>query len=98
MTTGNQRLIRFLMTFIIGAALGLAGCKDPATPPGQQPAAARPKDSATFAPPVTKFGIVTDSFNVIEKTIQRNEFLANILEVYHVEDSLITVLAEKSKP
>lgn len=44
-----------------------------------------------------KFGLSVDSFTVIEKTIERNEFLANILELYQVEEPAIALLAAKSK-
>ena len=45
-----------------------------------------------------KFGLPTDSFNVIENTVHRNEFLATILQPYNVENITIANLAQKSKP
>jgi murein DD-endopeptidase MepM/ murein hydrolase activator NlpD len=45
-----------------------------------------------------KFGLPVDSFNVIENTVQRNDFLGSILEAYHVENITIANLARKSKP
>lgn len=55
--------------------------------------------TAAAAPAVvqTKFGLPIDSFIVVEKTIQRNEFLAAILQLYKVDDSVITELARQSK-
>jgi murein DD-endopeptidase MepM/ murein hydrolase activator NlpD len=44
-----------------------------------------------------KFGLPTDSFNVIENTVHRNEFLATILQPYNVENITIANLAQKSK-
>jgi murein DD-endopeptidase MepM/ murein hydrolase activator NlpD len=45
-----------------------------------------------------KFGLPTDSFNVIENTVHRNEFLATILQTYNIENITIANLAQKSKP
>lgn len=45
-----------------------------------------------------KFGLPTDSFNIIENTVHRNEFLATILQPYNVENITIANLAQKSKP
>lgn len=44
-----------------------------------------------------KFGLPTDSFNVIENTVQRNDFLATILQPYNVDNITIATLAQKSK-
>lgn len=45
-----------------------------------------------------KFGLAVDSFNIIENTVQRNDFLGSILEPYRVEHITIANLARKSKP
>ncbi|MBL7699646.1 MAG: peptidoglycan DD-metalloendopeptidase family protein [Chitinophagaceae bacterium] len=45
-----------------------------------------------------KFGLAVDSFNVIENTVQKNDFLGSILEPYSVENTTIAKLAQKSKP
>ena len=45
-----------------------------------------------------KFGLLIDSFNIIESTVQRNEFLSNILGRYGIENVTIANLAQKSKP
>jgi murein DD-endopeptidase MepM/ murein hydrolase activator NlpD len=45
-----------------------------------------------------KFGLPTDSFNIVENTVQRNDFLATILQPYNVENITIASLAQKSKP
>jgi murein DD-endopeptidase MepM/ murein hydrolase activator NlpD len=99
--TGNQyRIINFFKALVTGAVLAIAGCNNPPAPADKkQPAVTAPNNSAANNySGATKFGIPVDSFNVIEKTIQRNEFLATILEVYHVNDSVISALAAKSKP
>ncbi len=44
-----------------------------------------------------QFGIEVDSFEVIHKTIQRNEFLANILLPYQIDYVTIDLLSKKSK-
>ena len=53
--------------------------------------------AATFVSP-RKFGLPTDSFNIVENTVQRNDFLATILQPYNVENITIANLAQKSKP
>jgi murein DD-endopeptidase MepM/ murein hydrolase activator NlpD len=45
-----------------------------------------------------KFGLPVDSFNVVDNTVKRNDFLATILEPYHVDNITIANLAQKSKP
>jgi len=45
----------------------------------------------------TRFGIEIDSFEVIRKTIQRNEFLAGILLPYQIDYATIDLLSKKSK-
>lgn len=81
--------------------LALAGtaCNDQSANNGNQPADSLAKAANTPPPPPSprKFGLPVDSFTVIEKTIGRNEFLANILELYHVDDPTIALLALKSK-
>ena len=44
-----------------------------------------------------QFGINTDSFKIIQSTIQKNEFLANILLPFHIDYSTIDALAKKSR-
>lgn len=45
-----------------------------------------------------EFGLAIDSFKVINATVGRNEFLANILQQYHIDPPKIAALAAKSKP
>lgn len=80
-------------------AVVLACCTDPQTPAKNNPSDSLAKVAANTPPPVSqrKFGLPVDSFTVIEKTIERNEFLANILELYQVDDPTIALLAIKSK-
>ncbi|MDF2190876.1 peptidoglycan DD-metalloendopeptidase family protein [Paraflavitalea sp. CAU 1676] len=78
--------------------LTVTACKNrqqQATPPSSDTLAKT--TSAAPAVPQRKFGLSVDSFTVIEKTIERNEFLANILELYQVEEPTIALLAAKSK-
>lgn len=76
----------------------LYSCKDrngsPATQPGDSLSNAA---SVPAAPSPMKFGLPVDSFTVIEKTIEKNEFLSNILELYHVDQATVGLMAIKSK-
>lgn len=61
----------------------------------------RPEPSAENTP-VRKeiprqFGLPLDSFNVHTKNVQRNEFLAGILQEYEISPSDIAVLSERSR-
>ncbi len=47
--------------------------------------------------PVIEFGIVTDSFDLIESTIKPNEFLANLLLPHNIDYVTIDQVAKKSK-
>lgn len=51
----------------------------------------------TIAPANLLFDIEIDSFEVIQATIKKNEFLANILLPYQIDYSIIDALAKKSK-
>lgn len=55
-------------------------------------------DSAGQLEPELKFGLPVDSFTVIDETVQRNEFLSDILTEYGVDLTSIANLAQKSKP
>lgn len=63
--------------------------------PGEKAPQAR-KDSAVKIIP-RRFGLALDSFNVTESVIQKNEFLASILELYNIDNKTIAKLQEKSK-
>ncbi|THU41760.1 M23 family peptidase [Niastella caeni] len=63
--------------------------------PGEKAPQAK-KDSTVIIVP-RRFGLPLDSFNVTESIIQRNEFLASILELYNVDNNTISRLQEKSK-
>lgn len=47
--------------------------------------------------PVVEFGIITDSFELIESTIKPNEFLANLLLPHNIDYVTIDQVAKKSK-
>ena len=51
----------------------------------------------TIVPANLLFSINVDSFEVIQSTIKKNEFLANILLPYNVDYAIIDALAKKSK-
>ena len=52
-------------------------------------------DSAGQLEPELKFGLPVDSFTVIDETVQRNEFLSDILTEYGVDLTSIANLAQK---
>jgi len=47
--------------------------------------------------PQIEFGLNTDSFDIVEGRIKRNEFLANILLPHHIDYITIDAIAKKSK-
>jgi len=51
----------------------------------------------TIVPVNQLFDINVDSFQVIQSTIKKNEFLANILLPYNIDYAIIDALAKKSK-
>ncbi|MBI1343795.1 MAG: peptidoglycan DD-metalloendopeptidase family protein [Terrimonas sp.] len=65
--------------------------------------AAKKKPAETTEPkdmPVSagmKFGLPLDSFEVVEETIERNEFLSDILSAYNIDNATVLRLAEKAK-
>jgi murein DD-endopeptidase MepM/ murein hydrolase activator NlpD len=93
-----HHLSRTCFYLLITLVIALASCTDSQTPEKSNTSDSLAK-LANIPPPVSqrKFGLPVDSFTVIEKTIERNEFLANILELYQVDDPTIALLAIKSK-
>jgi len=45
-----------------------------------------------------RFGLALDSFDIVNETIHRNEFLSDLLGKYQVDPVTINTLVEKSKP
>jgi murein DD-endopeptidase MepM/ murein hydrolase activator NlpD len=82
-----------LMAFLIVAVIVLSSLN--LSLPGEKAPQAK-KDSTVIIVP-RRFGIPLDSFNVSESIIQRNEYLASILELYNVDTSTIARLQSKSK-
>jgi murein DD-endopeptidase MepM/ murein hydrolase activator NlpD len=82
-----------LMAILIVAVIVLSSLN--LSLPGEKAPQAK-KDSTVIIVP-RRFGLPLDSFNVAESIIQRNEFLASILELYNVDNNTITRLQEKSK-
>lgn len=64
--------------------------------PSAGPAPVAVKDTTAHTPQY-KFGLPVDSFAVIEKTVEKNEVLSGILQLYNVSNATIATLAEKSK-
>jgi murein DD-endopeptidase MepM/ murein hydrolase activator NlpD len=64
--------------------------------PGAHSLTQTTKDSSTKINP-RKFGLSLDSFTVTESSIQRNEYLSSILQLYNVDNATITKIEEKSK-
>lgn len=94
----RRHLSWIYFSFIVTLAVALTCCNDPQVPADNKPADSLSKVASTPPPVIQrKFGLPVDSFAVIEKTIQRNEFLANILELYQVDEPTIALLAIKSK-
>jgi murein DD-endopeptidase MepM/ murein hydrolase activator NlpD len=94
----NRHPLWTCLFFIALIAIVFTCCKDPQTSPGGNTADS-PAKAANTPPPVSqrKFDLPVDSFTIIEKTIERNEFLGNILELYQVEEPTIALLGVKSK-
>src|SRR6266540_846049 len=81
-----------LMAILIVAVIVLSSLN--LSLPGEKATFAK-RDSTVIVP--RRFGLALDSFNVTESIIQRNEFLASILELYNVDNTTISRLQEKSK-
>ena len=54
-------------------------------------------DTTRIEMPETFFGYVVDSFQVVRKTVKRNEFLANILREHNIPHEKVRELASRSK-
>ena len=54
------------------------------------------KDTVAHIPQY-KFGIAIDSFSVIEKTVEKDEVLSQILQLYNVDNLTIAKIADKSR-
>jgi murein DD-endopeptidase MepM/ murein hydrolase activator NlpD len=82
-----------LMAILIVAVIVLSSLN--LSLPGEKAPQAK-KDSTEKIVP-RRFGLPLDSFNVTESFIQRNEYLASILELYNVDTNTISRLQAKSK-
>ncbi len=49
-------------------------------------------------PVATRFGLPVDSFTVVDGTIQRNQFLTDILDDYGIDNTTALQLAQKARP
>ena len=50
-------------------------------------------------PPVaTRFGLRVDSFTIVNGTIERNQFLSDILDDYGIDNNAVLQLAQKARP
>ncbi len=50
------------------------------------------------APVATRFGLPVDSFMVVTGTIERNQFLSDILDDYGINNNAVLQLAQKARP
>ena len=50
------------------------------------------------APVATRFGLPVDSFTVVNGTIERNQFLSDILDDYGIDNNTVLQLAQKARP
>ena len=95
----NKKYLLFVVV-AAGVAALLLSAKGVFSPGESAPAPEAPKVEVvaeTHTSPL-KFGLAVDSFNVIENTVQKNDFLASILGPYSVDNITIANLARKSKP
>jgi murein DD-endopeptidase MepM/ murein hydrolase activator NlpD len=99
MMKNKLMVLVILVAASAGTVMFLLSGKDALAPKKEGPVAeaAKEKVAEAYVAP-RKFGLPIDSFNVIENTVQRNEFLGAILEPYHVENITLANLAQKSKP
>jgi murein DD-endopeptidase MepM/ murein hydrolase activator NlpD len=49
------------------------------------------------APVATRFGLPVDSFTIVTGTIERNQFLADILDDYGIDNTTVLQLAQKAR-
>ncbi len=59
---------------------------------------ALPAQAAPPGPAVTRFGLPVDSFTVFDGTIERNQFLTDILADYGIDNTTALQLAQKARP
>lgn len=52
---------------------------------------------ATPAPVITRFGLPVDSFTLVNGTIERNQFLSDILDDYGIDNNEVLQLAQKAR-
>ncbi len=87
-------------TIVLTAALGISvifGITQLVKSANKTPA----KEEAPLAQPapvVTRFGLPVDSFTIVNGTIERNQFLSNILEDYGIDNTTTLQLANKARP
>ncbi|MGN6265260.1 MAG: peptidoglycan DD-metalloendopeptidase family protein [Ginsengibacter sp.] len=65
--------------------------------PGNKATAKELPPAVKPEPTATRFGLPLDSFTVTEGTIDRNQFLADILKDYGIDNSTVLRLAEKAR-
>jgi murein DD-endopeptidase MepM/ murein hydrolase activator NlpD len=98
MMKNKKLLLLILVVAAAGITALLLGGKGASSPDNAGPVPGAPKQNVVEAhTSPRKFGLAVDSFNVIENTVQKNDFLGSILEPYRVENITIANLARKSK-
>lgn len=86
-----------VLTFVLGTAVifGITQLVKPARHNTKTKEAA-PLEKP--APVATRFGLPLDSFTVVNGTIERNQFLSDILNDYDIDNTTVLQLAQKARP
>ena len=63
----------------------------------RQPQEKKAKTPQSASPAVTRFGLPVDSFIIVNGSIERNQFLSDILNDYGIDNSMVLQLAEKAR-
>lgn len=88
--TETIALCLLLMSF-----LAFPACH-PASSGGATPASVA--DSSHASAPQLKFGLPVDSFDLVQETVQRNQFLSDILENYGIDGRQSALAAQVARP
>lgn len=86
-----------VLTFVLGTAV-IFGITQLVKPAHHN---TKTKEAAPLekpAPVATRFGLPLDSFTVVNGTIERNQFLSDILNDYDIDNTTVLQLAQKARP
>jgi len=90
--------IGLLVSFVSFSAFDLSKSKYPQSSTIVLSADYANTEDETNTMPKELYGIPTESYDIMEATIQRNEFLSTILNRHNVDAKTVAELAAKSKP